>query len=195
MEYHSNVQNKPETLQQKGISTGLQIGFIKDIPLNKKGTTALGIGIGYGYNKYSQNLKIYTSSSSESITEFIILDEDSDFKNKFETHTFEFPLEFRIYRSSSPTVYKFLRVYLGAKIAYVFSSRSNYSDTNEYISLSPLPYINKWEYGPYFVIGWDTWNLYTYYSASSIFSNAPSTDTSNPNEIGNIKIGLQFYIF
>jgi len=189
------LSNKPEALQQKGISTGLQIGFIKDIPLNKRGTTALGIGVGYGYNKYSQNLKIQPVGNANNSAEFNLLVDESDFRNKFETHTLEFPLEIRIYRSSSPTVYKFLRVYLGAKLTYAFNSRSYFTNADESVDLSPIPYINKWQYGPYIVVGWGTWNLYTYFDANSLFSSAPITDTVDPNDLRSIKIGLQFYIF
>ncbi len=188
------LNNKPENLQQKGISTGLQIGFIKDIPLNKKGTTALGIGVGYAYSKYSQNLKIQTSTD-DSATEFSLLIDADDFTNKFETHVIEFPFEIRIHRASSPTIYKFLRIYLGGKVSYVISSRSSFSDADESFHIQPLPYVNKWQYGPYFVMGWGTWNLYAYYNANGLFSDAPTSESVNLTDLRSLKIGLQFYIF
>jgi len=183
------LTNKPTGLQQKGISTGLHVGIIKDFPLNKKGTVALGLGVGYAYNNYSQNLLIQNQ-----IPEFSLI-ESNDYKNKFGTHTIEFPFEIRI-RSSSPTIYKFFKIYLGGKLSYVFSSSSKYTNSdNESLKLQPIPYVNKWQYGPYLIIGWGPWNLYTYYNANNLFTKAPITDSINPNELRSLKIGLQFYIF
>lgn len=183
------LTKKPADLQQKGISTGYHIGFIKEFPLNKKGSTAFGFGIGYAYNKYSQNLLIQNKTP-----EFTII-ENEDYKNKFETHAVEFPIEIRVFRYSTPTVYKFFRIYLGGKVSYIFSSKSYYNAAEESIKLSPLPYVNKWQYGPYLAIGWGPWNLYTYYNANELFSEAPISEIINPNELRNLKIGLQFYIF
>lgn len=183
------LTNKPADLQQIGLSTDYHIGFIKEFPLNNKGTTALGLGVGYSYNQYSQNLLIQNQTP-----EFTII-ENEDYKNKFETHAVEFPIEIRVYRSSSPTIYKFFRIYLGGKISYVFRSKSFYSSAEENIKLRPLPYVNKWQYGPYLAIGWGPWNLYTYYNANNLFSKAPISETINPNDLRNLKIGLQFYIF
>lgn len=183
------LTHKPQSLQQKGISTGFHLGFIKDIPLNKEGTFALGIGSGYCYSNYSQNLKIQNETP-----EYILI-ENEDYKNKFDTHAVEFPFEIRVFRSSSATISKFLRIYLGGKISYIFHSKSKYSSSDETIKIRPLPYVNKWQYGPYIVVGWGTWNFYSSYEISSIFSNAPISDTINPNQIKSFKIGIQFYVF
>ncbi len=183
------LNNKPLDLQQKGFSTGFQLGFIKDIPINKKGTFAIGVGIGYSYNKYSHNLKIQNQT-----TEFILIDE-IDYKNKFDTHAIEIPFEIRVFRSSTPVKYKFLRIYLGGKVSYIFNSKSKYSSLEENLKIIPLPYVNKWQYGPYVAIGWGTWNVYAYYDMNSLFVDAPITNTLDPNKLKSIKIGLQFYIF
>lgn len=183
------LANKPTDLEQKGFSTGLHFGFIKDFPLNNEGRVALGLGIGYAYNNYSQNLLIQNETP-----EFVLI-EDDDFKNKFRTHAIEFPFEIRL-RTSSPTVYKFFRVYLGGKLSYVFSSSSTYTSTeNESVLLDSIPYLNKWQYGPYLAIGWGPWNLYTYYNTNDLFSKAPISETVNPNDLRSFKIGLQFYVF
>ena len=183
------LNHKPLDLQQRGISNGLNTGFIKDFPLNKKGTFAFGIGLGYSYNKFSQNLKIQNQTP-----EFVLVENEYE-TNKFELHAIEIPVEIRVFRSSSPTITKFLRIYLGGKVSYIFQSKSKYTSSNENLKITPLPYINKWQYGPYLAIGWGPWNLYTYYDLDSIFVNAPQTETINPNQLKSIKIGLQFYIF
>jgi len=185
------LQNKPEFLQQKGISINYQLGFIKDLPLNKKGTIALGIGLGYAYNKFNQTLKI-----NDGTPEFSVITDDDYSKNKFETHAIEIPFEIRI-RKSSPTVYKFWRIYAGAKIAYVFSSRSIYKnvDSSEIIKLTPIPYLNKWQYGPQISFGYGTWNIYTFFNLNQLFNEAPISERVDVNQMKSFKIGLQFYIF
>lgn len=183
------LMQKPADLQQKGISTGFHAGFIKDFPLNKKGTTALGIGFGYSYNKYSQNLKIQNQTP-----EFTLIEDEYD-TNKFILHAVEIPIEIRVFRSSSPTITKFFRIYLGAKLSYVFHSKSQYTSVDENIKIKPLPYVNRWQYGPYLAIGWGPWNFYTYYDLDTLFIKAPQTEVLDSNQLKSIKIGLQFYIF
>ena len=44
--------------KQNGFSNNFQIGFVRDIPLNINGRTALGLGLGYGYNRLISNLHL-----------------------------------------------------------------------------------------------------------------------------------------
>ena len=187
------LTNKPESLEQRGLSIGYQMGFIKDIPLNKKGSFALGIGLGYGYNKFNQNLRI-----SDQVDAFSLVDLSKDGKNKFETHVIEIPIEIRFRITSTPTVYKFWRIYIGGKISYVFASKSLYEDnidgTNQIIKNNPIPYQARWQYGPQISFGYSTFNFYTYYNLNNLFENAPN-NSLNVNDLRTFKVGLQFYIF
>lgn len=184
------LTNKPQDFQQKGISTGLSLGFIKDFPLNKKGATAVALGLGYGYNKYIQNMKI-----QENIPEFSIIEGDYT-KNKFETHTLEIPFEFR-FRNSSTTEYKFWRLYLGAKFSYVIASKTNYVSTleDQNVKLNAIPYFKRIQYGPQITFGYNTWNFYTYFNANKLFDKTAATEALAVDELSSLKIGLQFYIF
>ncbi len=188
------LNNKPAGLEQRGLSIGYQMGFIKDIPLNNKGSFSLGIGLGYGYNKFNQNLKI-----SNQANEFSLVDLGSEGKNKFETHVIELPIEIRFRITSTPTVYKFWRIYIGGKISYVFASKSLYEDTidgtDELIKNNSIPYQARWQYGPQISFGYSTFNFYTFYNLNNLFENAPNYDGLNVNELRTFKIGLQFYIF
>ena len=42
----------PDGVSQSNLSYGLQLGFVRDIPLNPQGTFAVGVGLGYGVNSY-----------------------------------------------------------------------------------------------------------------------------------------------
>ena len=68
--------NKPAPVKQQNLSYGLQLGFIKDLPINRLRTVALGIGLGYGVNSYDSNLLVTKQNNS---LEYGILPEDLGF--------------------------------------------------------------------------------------------------------------------
>ncbi len=98
--------NKPERVKQRNLSYGLQAGFIKDIPLNRKRNVAIGLGLGYAVNSYYTNLRAV--ENGENFTYAVIPDDFSYKRNKIETHLVELPIEFRL-RNSNPVDYKFWR--------------------------------------------------------------------------------------
>jgi hypothetical protein len=179
--------NKPDGLLQKGMSTAIQIGVIKDLPLNKKGSIAIGVGLGYAFNTYNQNIKI-----SETNPEYSLINNNYE-TNRIETHSIEFPIELRLRLTSTPTVYRFWRVYFGGKIRYVFASTSLYKNIEEVISKHSISNINKLQYGPQLAIGYNALNIYLFYDLKPLFK-----EDKNEIELSQIKslsFGFQFYIF
>ena len=82
--------NTPEGLSQQNFSYGLQLGVIKDIPLNRAGTKAIGIGLGVALDTYYTNLIGIDNVSG--IT-YSLSDGVEGFKrSKIETHLIELPL-------------------------------------------------------------------------------------------------------
>ncbi len=186
---NNSIIKKPETLTQQGISLGLHTGFVRDIPLNEEGNFALGIGLGYAYDKYQTNLICNSTTQTYHIAN------NSNFnKNKIETHAIEIPFEIR-FRTSTPTEYKFWRIYLGGKIAYnVFTK--NVLKTDTISSKQPhAPFASKLQYGPQLTIGYNAWNLYAFWNLKPLFENAPFSELTNPNALQNLKFGLQIYMF
>ena len=64
--------NQPEGLENSQLSYGVGLGYIKDLPLNKQNTFALGVGLGYNYDFYNQSLVVqdnicllYTSDAAD----------------------------------------------------------------------------------------------------------------------------------
>jgi hypothetical protein len=183
----NNLINKTSSIQQKGLPVGLHTGFIKDIPFNEERNFGLGIGLGYDYDKFQANF----IPSDEG--NFVILNE-SFLKNKLELHGISIPLEIR-YRTSTATRYKFWRLYAGGKLSYIFASKNVYKDETETSRIHNLKTLNKFQYGPYFSLGYNTWNFYGYWNLNPIFKDVPHNDNFNPNELSYIKLGMQFYIF
>ena len=116
--------NRPRGINSTGFSGGLHIGFIRDMPINKKRNFSMGLGLGYSINTYGQNLFIGEEENTE-VTIFSSL-KNIDFEtNRFVTHLIEAPLEIR-WRTSTPGNHKFWRVYTGVKIGYLYYFGSNY---------------------------------------------------------------------
>ncbi|MGC6429811.1 MAG: porin family protein [Jejuia sp.] len=185
------IGNKPEGLNQSSFSLGFHLGFIKDMPINKKRNRSIGIGIGYSTNSYIQNLLIQRDNTG-SFNYSIIDNEISFTKNKFSEHVVELPIEFR-WRSSTVINYNFWRVYFGAKLGYAFANRSKFIGDLGELKYSNLPDFNNLQYGLTLSLGYNTWNVYIYYRLNSIFADTAVLNGS-PLDINAIKIGLMFYI-
>lgn len=184
------LQNRPQNVSQSNLSNGIQLGIIKDMPINKRRNKAFGIGLGYAVNTYFDNLK--ASWLPDGNIGYEVLSGDVSFsKNKFITHVIELPIQYR-WRTSTPTAYKFWRVYAGAKLGYVFANRFRYVDDDENLGFSN-PDLNDFQYGLTLSIGYNTWNFYAYYGLNKIFDGAETLD-GEPINTNNLKIGLLFYI-
>lgn len=180
------LENNTNGLTQNGLSGEFALGFIKDIPVNSTRTFGAAIGVGYAYKIFNENLKISQSggvSNFQTATNFT--------KNNLKLNAIEFPLEIR-WRNSTPTKYKFWRIYTGFKISYLFKNSAYYNSSSETIKISDVPELNKINYGVSVTTGFSTWNLYLYYSLNPLFKEA----FLNGNKINSreLNIGLKFYI-
>ncbi len=180
----------PEGASQNGLSYGLQGGFIRDIPLNRSCTMALGIGLGYGFNSYYSNLRAF--EGTEGIEYAILEDRDSYRRNKLETHLIEVPLEFR-WRNSTRESYKFWRVYGGFKFAYVAGSRSKFV-TDAFTDSFNNPDTRNFTYGLALNLGYNTFNLHLYYGLNSLFEDGTLGPDGKQLEMVPLRLGLIFYI-
>jgi Outer membrane protein beta-barrel domain len=173
----------PNQISQTGLSFGLGLGFIKDLPVNKQRNIGFGIGLGYGLNNYYFNVK-----------EDVITPENPDSSvlksNKIVLHTVEMPIEFRI-RTSTAQRYNFWRIYPGFKMAYVFSTKTNLKQREDF-DVSDVIDFNKFIYGITLSTGYDKWNFHVYYGLNELFTNS----INNPNNfvIQDLRLGLIFYI-
>jgi len=183
-----SLTNTPNDIAQNGLSNGFELGFIKDIPLSRKGNFAFGLGLGYGRNTYFQNIKI---EEINAITQFQIA--EAGFKNnKFSMHTIDLPFEIR-WRTSTIDKYKFWRVYAGTKLSYVFASNAKYKESGNTIKVKGISEINDLQFGLKLAVGYGTWNFNFYYGLTDLFSSA-NLDQVTPIEMRDFKIGLIFYI-
>lgn len=185
-----NVLGKqPTDVSQSGFSLGFHLGYIKDIPINKRRNIALGLGLGYSANSFNQNIRI--NKVNDVVTYTLLEDSDSYTKNKFSSHLIEVPFEFR-WRTSTPTEYSFWRIYTGFKVGYVITHSAKYKGDLGNIKFTDIEDFNDFQYGLTLSIGYNTWNLHMYYGLNPIFSEDAIMNGENL-DMNTIKIGLMFY--
>lgn len=185
------LTEKPSTIEQNGFSGGLQLGFIRDMPINQRRNLALGIGAGISLNTYSQNLLITQDSNGDNTFETIPSNIDFD-SNRFTTYGIDLPIQIR-WRTSTPTDYKFWRIYTGVNLSYLYSYKFNYKDSKANISYTEIKELDDLRTAITFSFGYSTFNIYLYYELNPLFEKGITVDNQ---ELGlkPLRIGLIFYI-
>jgi len=189
--FHFNlVTNRPSDISQESFSGGVNLGFIRDFPLNKRRNIALGAGLGWSINTYGQNL--FIGKNEDGSGDFRSLnDEDEYSRNRFTTQLIEAPIEFR-WRTSTPETYKFWRIYTGVRLGYMYNFRSRYVDSDDEIIVNDISELNRFRLGATFTFGYNTFNFQFYYALNPFFKDA-NVD-GEKIDLSTLKIGLTFYI-
>jgi hypothetical protein len=185
----NTLQSKPKGLTQDKFSSGFSIGFLRDFPVNKKRTIAIAPGIGLSYNNYNQNLKI---TELNQVPVYSIIESDVTYnKNRFSQLLVEVPIEFR-WRSSTFESHKFWRIYGGFKTGYLLYDKSIYEDSNGEITVNNNKDFNKFQYGTYISVGYNSINVFAYYGLNSLFQSAKTT--TETIDMNTFNVGIMFYI-
>jgi len=179
------LRNKPAEDSNTVFSSSFSLGFIRDIPLNKKRNVGLGIGLGYAFNSYRNSITLYNDEGGS----FGVVEEYQT--NKFKTNLVELPIEFR-WRTSTASKYNFWRIYGGVKFAYTFYSISKFDYNGASFTKKNADILNKFQYGAILSAGYGTWNIYTYYGLSQLFKGVNST--GEEINLMDFSLGLKFYI-
>ena len=185
-----NVLNlKPIGVSQNSFSTGLNIGFLRDFPINKKRTFSIAPGLGFSYNNYKENLVVDNLGGT---TNYSTIPSGTNYnKNKLALYLVDVPIEFR-WRTSTFESHKFWRVYTGFKFSYLLLSQSRFIDANKSFKINNNPDINKIHYGTYISAGYNSWNLYAYYGLNNMFKKG--NINGKPVELSTLNVGLMFYV-
>lgn len=184
------LSNAPAQIAQTGFSSGFHLGFIRDIPLNERRNVALGLGLGLSSHSINHNLQISQDDSGN--YSYSIASDGSFTKNKFAMQIIEIPIEFR-WRSSTPEIYKFWRVYAGFKLGYLLSNSYRYRGDPKDYKLKQIEDFNDFEYGLTLSVGYDKFNIHINYVLNNIFTDRVSLN-GEPVDMRMIKIGLMLYI-
>lgn len=183
------LTDRPSDVVQHSLSYSLQAGFIKDIPINVARNLGFGMGLGYTANSYYSNIGADKTNGELAYT---LLDSEVFKRNKLETHALEIPIELR-WRTSTPTEYKFWRIYTGIKMGYVFSGTSK-RVTDMATTRFSNGDIRNVQYGLILNFGYNTWNIHAYYSLNPLLEDGIVLGNGGPMELRILRIGIIFYI-
>jgi hypothetical protein len=187
---YNSLLKKPSGVSQDKISFGFSAGFLRDMPVNKSRTVAIASGVGFSFNNYIQDMAI-TGSNNNPIYSVIPSNGNSN-KNRFEQLQVEVPIEFR-WRTSTPEVYKFWRIYGGVKLSYLLLDKSVYDDGQTKVTIKNNKDFNEFLYGAYISVGYNTINLYAYYGLNSLFKSSAKINNETI-QMNTLSIGVMFYI-
>jgi len=184
------IQGKPQGYSQYSFSTGISVGFLRDMPVNKRRNHSVALGFGYSYNNIKHNLVVSEVNGQNTYE----TKSQTDFeRNKLVLHYLEVPLELR-WRNSDSISHKFWRVYAGFKVSYLFYDKAQHQEsaTVDY-KVTGDANLNKLLYGTYLSVGWNTWNFYAYYSLNPLYNNVTMVN-GQKLDMHALKLGLVFYI-
>jgi hypothetical protein len=173
------IQNRPDGFKQFSFSPGITFGILRDFPISKNRHWAIAPGIGYSYNNIKQFI------NSEEIVGATENTTSENIRTIITTNSVDFPLEIR-WRNSAQNSHSFWRIYTGIKTSYVFNSKLKLESTTESSKESISDEINRWQYGAYISVGFNTWNPYVYYGLNPIFKEG--------SKMSNFNVGFIFYI-
>jgi len=175
-----------EDFKQNGFSGNFQFGFIRDFPINKSSTKAVGLGLGFERNFFTSNIQ--PTNIEDNIDYKVVVSRFLESKNKISFSSIVLPIEYR-WRKSSIDEYKFWRIYTGLKLKKNFPLFSDPS----YGSEITIDEIEDWTTSFYINAGYNTWNISLEYDLDPILKNKKTTDGNNLN-ISFFRLGLVFYL-
>jgi len=186
---YNTLQKRPMGVTQNKFTPSFSIGMLRDLPFNKARNKAIAAGLGYSWNYYNQNILI--SDNNGNLEYNVIANGTLYDNNKLSFHSVDIPIEYR-WRTSVPETHKFWRIYTGLKFSYLFYSQSKYEDSQKSYLVANNPDINKFQYGTYLSVGYNTVNFNIYYGLNPIFKSAELNGKAI--EINSLNFGFMFYI-
>lgn len=181
----------PDGMRQSGLSGGFFLGFIRDMPVNRRRNLSIGVGLGLAIDTYSQNLFIGEAENEQTI--FEVIDSDVDYStNRFSTHIVEVPLHLRWRTSNIGDTSSFWRIYAGINVGYMYYFRSTFEQENNRVRQTDLDELNRLRWNLLFSFGKSKINFFANYSLNPLFDGVDVE--SNPVNIAVFKAGVIFYI-
>ncbi len=186
---YNSLVNTPTGVSQNKFSSGVSLGFLRDMPVNANRTWAIATGLGFTYNNFNQNLIV---NEQNGVVDYQLIPADvSVDKNKFSQLSVDVPIELR-WRTSTYESHKFWRIYTGLKFSYLLYDRSLFNGSQERIVVQNNADFNALQYGTYLAAGYNTVNLYMYYGLNPLFQKATLNGASVNMRAFNL--GVIFYI-
>jgi len=182
----------PNSVNVKGLSGGVHFGFLRDMPINQERNIAVAVGAGMALDQFGQTLFIGEDANENTI--FRELTPDIDYrKNRLNTAALEIPVEFR-WRTSTPSDYRFWRIYAGVRTSYIYWYRSYFRQDGNEVAQTDIPELQRLNFAGTMAIGYGTFNFYVNYTFTALMKGATTTDTGEEIGFQPLKLGIIFYI-
>ena len=184
------LKDLPENVSQNGFSNSLKLGIIRDFPVNEQRNFGFGAGFGYSRDIYYHNLKIFVDEQTGELL-FQSLEGVDYNTNSFSVHKLDFPIEIR-WRGSTPTKFKFWRLYTGITFSYVLSADSQFVTDKANIVYKNLDICRPWRFGYTLAVGYGLWNFSFYYGLNDIIKEEIRFD-NKPIKMRDFHLGVIYY--
>lgn len=177
----------PDSLNVKGISSGMGFHFFYDIPLGSD-NVSFAIGAGFNWSNYYNN-SYFGYDTAQNTISYPYVDSVQFKKNKLVVNYVEVPLEFR-FRTDEKNGNRF-KAAVGFKAGYVLSNHTKYVG-DDYISGSGdeikykqyrIKNMTNLQYGPTIRLGYSKINIEAYYGLAPLFIDGEGP-SGNPITIG-----------
>jgi hypothetical protein len=187
---YNSLLNKPDAISQNKFSSGIELGFFRDMPINKSRTFAIAAGLGFSYDRCFHNLLI--TKTDQLISYSTLGSANNTSKNRQDQFYVDVPLEFR-WRTSTPESHEFWRIYAGVKLSYLIHDKYSHIDNDSNYHISGNSDLNQLQFKAYMAFGYNTWNFYVNYGLTPFFKSSAKI---NGEALGmrTINLGLMFYI-
>ncbi len=175
----------PSELIQNKLSYSFSLGFIRDMPINKKRTLAVGLGLGWESSTVFNNMQFEVLDDAVTATAI----QGKYQKNVLNMQSFAVPFELR-WRSATELKHAFWRIYSGMSFHLPIQLTAKNTSLEGVQKSTSLPHSStllRWNIH----FGFNTWNISI---AHDLRPWAKSNTTNNSFDIKFTKIGLIFYI-
>lgn len=186
------ILNVPTGVKVRGFTGGIQAGFMRDMPINKQRNLAIAVGAGFAFDQFGQNLFIGEDEAGKTVFTFLNEDNVTFSRNRFVMTSVEAPVEFR-WRTSSPDIYRFWRIYAGFRVGYAYWYKSTFIQDGNVVNQTKISEFDPVRLSATLSFGYNTFNFFASYSINPFFKNA-FTDTGEKVDFRTLKVGLMFYI-
>jgi hypothetical protein len=182
----------PDSLNVKGLSSGMGFHFYYDIPLGSgdaKDNVSFAIGAGFNWSNYYNNSQFLYDTALD-LTYTVPFGEDLQVsKNKMVVNYVEVPIEFR-FRTDEKNGNRF-KAAIGFKGGYVISTHTKYvgddyiTGTENEIKFKQyrLNNITNLQFGPTLRLGYSKVNIEAYYGLAPLFIDGQGP-TGSPLTVG-----------
>jgi hypothetical protein len=186
------LANQPSGVSQNGFSGSFQAGFIRDMPINKNRTKAIGVGLGIAADTFNHNLFIGEEVDGETTIFQVITSDINEDRNRFSYYSAELPIEYR-WRTSTPTKYAFWRIHAGVRLGYIFRFKSTFEQTANTVIQTEVPELNELQYGLTLSFGYGAFNFQGYYGLNTLFNDDALISREEAVNLQVVRLGLQFF--